>query len=77
MLARLLALGLIEREQSTSDKRKNFAVITKKGEQWLKNSRQEREESLALSIANRLTKSEKELVLKAMQALDKVTNNGQ
>lgn len=75
VLNKLKTLGLIEREQSGNDKRKNFAIITQTGEKWLKNSRQEREEWLAASIARALTGPEKEVIIKAIQLLNKTTDS--
>lgn len=74
VLRKLDTLGLITRKQAGSDKRKNFAIITEAGEKWLKNSRQEREEWLAISIASILTDEEKETILNAVQLLNKIIN---
>lgn len=75
VLGKLQTLGLITRKQAGTDKRKVFAIITKAGEKWLKNSRQEREEWLATSIASVLTKSEKETILDAIQLLNKAVDS--
>ncbi len=71
ILGKLQTLGLITRKQAGADKRKNFAIITKAGKKWLKNSRQEREEWLATSISTVLTGPEKEIVMQAVKLLNK------
>ncbi|GAA0884374.1 MarR family transcriptional regulator [Sphingobacterium siyangense subsp. cladoniae] len=75
ILGKLQTLGLITRKQAGTDKRKNFAIITKAGEKWLKISRQEREEWLATSIASVLTNLEKEAILNAIQLLNKTVGS--
>jgi len=74
VLGKLQKLGLVSREQAGGDKRKNFAIITKTGEKWLKNSRQEREEWLAIAIATLFTAAEKESILDTLQLLNKITD---
>lgn len=76
VLNRLKALGMITREAAETDKRKNYAVITKKGKKWLQTSRQEREEWLAESIAKKLTVAEKETIVEAAQLLYKACSFG-
>lgn len=77
VLNQLKTLGMITREAAEMDKRKNYAVITEKGKNWLQESRQEREEWLAASIAERLNPREKQVIVEAVALLNKACAFGE
>ena len=69
VLNRLEELAYIGRKASSADKRKSYAVITEKGSQWLANSREEREEWLALAISRQYSAADKSLIKKVIKLL--------
>jgi DNA-binding MarR family transcriptional regulator len=69
VLNRLTELGYISRQSVSSDKRKSYAVITTKGDEWLSDSRKEREEWLAMAISKQYSAADKSLIQKAVALL--------
>jgi len=69
VLNRLTELGYISRESVPSDKRKSYAVMTAKGDKWLADSREEREEWLAMAISKQYSAADKSLIQKAVALL--------
>jgi DNA-binding MarR family transcriptional regulator len=69
VLSRLTELGYISRQSVSSDKRKSYAVITPKGNEWLADSRKEREEWLAMAISKQYSAADKSLIQKVMALL--------
>jgi DNA-binding MarR family transcriptional regulator len=69
VLNRLTELGYISRQSVSSDKRKSYAVITTKGNEWLADSRKEREEWLAMAISKQYSAADKSLIQKVVALL--------
>jgi DNA-binding MarR family transcriptional regulator len=69
VLNRLTELGYISRQAVSSDKRKSYAVITTKGNEWLVDSRREREEWLAMAISKQYSAADKSLIQKVVALL--------
>jgi len=69
VLNNLEGLGFISRKAAETDKRKLYAVISQKGRKILNDTRQEREEWLAMSIANVYSMDEKHSIQKAVELL--------
>jgi len=69
VLNRLTELGYISRQAVSSDKRKSYAVITTKGNEWLADSRKEREEWLAMAISKQYSAADKSLIQKVVALL--------
>jgi DNA-binding MarR family transcriptional regulator len=69
VLNKLTELGYISRKAVSSDKRKSYAVISAKGGKWLANSREEREEWLAMAISKQYSTLDKSLIQKAVELL--------
>ena len=69
VLNRLTELGYISRQAVSSDKRKSYAVITTKGNEWLADSRTEREEWLAMAISKQYSAADKSLIQKVVALL--------
>ncbi len=69
VLKRLEGLEYVSRKASLQDKRKSFVLLTKKGKQKIKDTRQEREEWLANLIAKHYTDEDKEIIQKAIGLL--------
>ena len=69
VLNRLTELGYISRQAVSSDKRKSYAVITTKGNEWLSGSRKEREEWLAMAISKQYSAADKSLIQKVVALL--------
>ena len=69
VLNRLTELGYISRQSVSSDKRKSYAVITTKGDEWLLDSRKEREEWLAMAISKQYSAADKSLIQKVVALL--------
>ncbi|MDB5144257.1 MAG: winged helix DNA-binding protein [Mucilaginibacter sp.] len=69
VLNRLTELGYISRQSVSSDKRKSYAVITTKGNEWLADSRKEREEWLAIAISKQYSAVDKSLIQKVVALL--------
>ncbi len=69
VLNRLTELGYISRQTVSSDKRKSYAVITTKGNEWLSDSRKEREEWLAMAISKQYSAADKSLIQKVVALL--------
>jgi DNA-binding MarR family transcriptional regulator len=69
VLNRLTELGYISRESVLSDKRKSYAVMTAKGYKWLADSREEREEWLAMAISKQYSAADKSLIQKVVTLL--------
>ncbi|HMG11229.1 MAG TPA: MarR family transcriptional regulator [Mucilaginibacter sp.] len=69
VLNKLTELGYISRKAASSDKRKSYAVITAKGSKWLTDSREEREEWLAMAISKQYSTTDKFLIQKVVELL--------
>ena len=69
VLKRLESLAYISRKHSLEDKRKSFVILTKKGKKKIADSRQEREEWLAESIARSYSAADKQNIQKAVKLL--------
>ena len=69
VLKRLESLAYISRKHSLEDKRKSFVILTKKGKKKIEDSRQEREEWLAESIAHSYSAADKQNIQKAVKLL--------
>ncbi len=69
VLHKLEELAYISRKTADGDKRKSYALITEKGRKWLINSREEREEWLALAIAEQFSAEDKALIQKVVELL--------
>jgi DNA-binding MarR family transcriptional regulator len=69
VLNRLTELGYISRQAVSSDKRKSYAVITTKGNEWLADSRKEREEWLAMAVSKQYSAADKSLIQKVVALL--------
>jgi DNA-binding MarR family transcriptional regulator len=69
VLNHLEGLGFISRKAAETDKRKSYAVITQKGRKVLNDTRQEREEWLARTIANVYSIDEKHSIQQVVELL--------
>jgi DNA-binding MarR family transcriptional regulator len=69
VLNNLEGLGFISRKAAETDKRKSYAVITQKGRKVLNDTRQEREEWLARTIANVYSIDEKHSIQQVVALL--------
>jgi len=69
VLNKLTELGYISRETVPSDKRKSYAVMTTKGYKWLADSREEKEEWLAMTISKQYSANDKSLIQEAVKLL--------
>ncbi len=69
VLNKLTELGYISRKMAPTDKRKSYAIITSKGRKWLTNSREEREQWLAVAISKQYSLADKILIQKVFELL--------
>lgn len=69
VLNKLEGLGYISRKASPNDKRKSYAALTAKGRRRIEQTREEREEWLAVSISKQYSAKEKETIQKAIDLL--------
>jgi DNA-binding MarR family transcriptional regulator len=69
VLNKLTELGYISRKAAMTDKRKSYAVINGKGSKWLADSREEREEWLAMAISKQYSAADKALIQKVVELL--------
>ena len=69
VLNKLEQMEYISRGTVDNDKRKSYAVITEKGRKRLTDTREEREEWLAIAISQQFSASDKSLIKKAVELL--------
>jgi DNA-binding MarR family transcriptional regulator len=69
VLNKLEEMQYINRKTADNDKRKSYAVITEKGRKRLTDTREEREEWLAIAISRQFSASDKSLIQKAVELL--------
>ncbi len=72
ILKKIEEQGIIERSQSSDDKRKVYISLTPFGKKLVEKTRYDRDEWLKDTIDRLLTKSEKELIATALPALRKL-----
>ena len=69
VLNKLEGLGYISRKASPTDKRKSYAALTAKGRKRIVQTREEREEWLAISISKQYSAEDKATIQKAVDLL--------
>jgi len=74
IINKLLKHGFIKRTPSKKDKRKVLITITSSGKKFVEKRRQEREEWLAKSIAEKINKKEKEILANSIDVLTKLVD---
>jgi len=74
IINKLLALGLIKKTSSKTDRRKVIISITAAGKKFVDNKRQEKQEWLARAINEKTTQKEKEILINAINVLTKLVD---